>query len=305
MAAAMTLGSILPAISPPRLPSLSPSPLPEKSRRDAGLSLRRHRRGSGRWTAMVQQQTFQGPSAAYAREMERLSAKESLLLAFKDAGGFQSLISGQATELQRIDVNERIVSLERLNPTARPTTSPFLEGRWNFEWFSAGSPASFAARFLFQRSPATLANLLGMDILLKDGYSKITANLRFLNSIESKFLLTTKLSLEGPTRMKEEYVEGTLETPTVSQEAVPEQLRGAVGQATNALQQLPAPIKDAFANGLKIPLSGAFERMFMISYLDEEILITRDSAGAPDVLTRLEGSPASSATDPMMSEYVS
>ncbi|URD73419.1 hypothetical protein MUK42_09086 [Musa troglodytarum] len=329
MAAAMTLGSILPAISPPRLPSLSPSPLPEKSRRDAGLSLRRHRRGSGRWTAMVQQQTFQGPSAAYAREMERLSAKESLLLAFKDAGGFQSLISGQATELQRIDVNERIVSLERLNPTARPTTSPFLEGRWNFEWFSAGSPASFAARFLFQRSPATLANLLGMDMLLKDGYSKITANLRFLNSdtrfeicspafllfmqIESKFLLTTKLSLEGPTRMKEEYVEGILETPTVSQEAVPEQLRGAVGQATNALQQLPAPIKDAFANGLKIPLKyrefetkgGAFERMFMISYLDEEILITRDSAGAPDVLTRLEGSPASSATDPMMSEYVS
>ncbi|CAD5191213.1 unnamed protein product [Musa acuminata subsp. malaccensis] len=305
MAAAMTLGSIRPAISPPRLPSISPLPLPEKSRRDAGLSLRRHRRGPGRWTAMVQQQTFQGPSAAYAREMERLSAKESLLLAFKDAGGFQSLISGQTTELQRIDVNERIVSLERLNPTARPTTSPFLEGRWNFEWFSAGSPASFAARFLFQRSPATLANLLGMDMLLKDGYSKITANLRFLNSIESKFLLTTKLSLEGPTRMKEEYVEGTLETPTVSQEAVPEQLKGVVGQATTALQQLPAPIKDAFANGLKISLSGAFERMFMISYLDEEILITRDSAGAPDVLTRLEGSPASSATDSMMSEYES
>ncbi|KAJ8498740.1 hypothetical protein OPV22_009292 [Ensete ventricosum] len=305
MAAAMTLGSILPAISPPRLPSLSPSPSPEKSRRGAGLISRRHRRGPARWTAMVQQQTFQGPSAAYAREMERLSAKESLLLAFKDAGGFQSLISGQTTELQRIDVNERIVSLERLNPTARPTTSPFLEGRWNFEWFSAGSPASFAARFLFQRSPATLANLLEMDMLLKDGYSKITANLRFFNSIESKFLLTTKLSLEGPSRMKEEYVEGTLETPTVSQEAVPEQLKGAVGQANSALQQLPAPIKDAFANGLKIPLSGTFERMFMISYLDEEILITRDSAGAPDVLTRLEGSPASSATDPMVSEYES
>lgn len=73
--------------------------------------------------------------------------------------------------------------------------------------------------------------------------------------IESKFLLTTKLSLEGPTRMKEEYVEGTLETPTVSQEAVPEQLKGIVGQATTALEQLPAPIKDAFANGLKISLS--------------------------------------------------
>lgn len=28
--------------------------------------------------------------------------------------------------------------------------SPFLEGRWNFEWFGAGSPGLFAARFLFE-----------------------------------------------------------------------------------------------------------------------------------------------------------
>ncbi|KAG6494911.1 hypothetical protein ZIOFF_042694 [Zingiber officinale] len=274
-----------------------PAPAPEKSRRSVRPSLRRCRSGAGRFRAMVQQQTFQGPPAAYAREMERLSAKESLLLAFKDAGGLQSLISGKTTEMQRIDVNERIVGLEQLNPTARPTTSPFLDGRWNFEWFSAGSPASFAARFVFERSPTTLANLLGLDMLLKDGYSKITANLRFLNSIESKFFLTTKLSLEGHMRMKEEYVEALLDTPTVSQEVVPEQLKGPLGQATGALEQLPLPIRDAFANGVKIPLSGTFQRLFIISYLDDEILITRNSAGAPDVLTRLESSPASAPSD--------
>ncbi|XP_042405544.1 probable plastid-lipid-associated protein 13, chloroplastic [Zingiber officinale] len=274
-----------------------PAPPPEKSRRSVRPSLRRCRSGAGRFRAMVQQQTFQGPPAAYAREMERLSAKESLLLAFKDAGGLQSLISGKTTEMQRIDVNERIVGLEQLNPTARPTTSPFLDGRWNFEWFSAGSPASFAARFVFERSPTTLANLLGLDMLLKDGYSKITANLRFLNSIESKFFLTTKLSLEGHMRMKEEYVEALLDTPTVSQEVIPEQLKGPLGQATGALEQLPLPIRDAFANGVKIPLSGTFQRLFIISYLDDEILITRNSAGAPDVLTRLESSPASAPSD--------
>lgn len=73
--------------------------------------------------------------------------------------------------------------------------------------------------------------------------------------IESKFFVTTKLSLEGPMRMKEEYVEAVLDTPTVSQEAVPEQLKGPLGQATGVLEQLPLPIRDAFANGLKIPLS--------------------------------------------------
>jgi hypothetical protein len=41
---------------------------------------------------------------------------------FRDAGGFESLVSGKTTEMQKIDVNERIVGLERLNPTPRPTT---------------------------------------------------------------------------------------------------------------------------------------------------------------------------------------
>lgn len=44
------------------------------------------------------------------------------LFQFKDAGGFQSLVGGKTTEMQRIDVNERIIGLERLNPTPRPTT---------------------------------------------------------------------------------------------------------------------------------------------------------------------------------------
>lgn len=78
--------------------------------------------------------------------------------------------------MQRIDVNERIVGLERLNPTPRPTTSAFLssilnyflntkivltsfktwfrapvfEGQWKFEWFGSSSPGLLAAKVLFQ-----------------------------------------------------------------------------------------------------------------------------------------------------------
>ncbi|KAM3690365.1 hypothetical protein ACJW31_09G116600 [Castanea mollissima] len=248
-----------------------------------------HRKRFGRrcaCRAMVQQ-AVQGAPAAYAKEMERLSAKESLLLAFKDSGGFEALVTGKTTEMQRIDVNERITGLERLNPTPRPTTSPFLEGRWNFEWFGSGSPGLFAARILFERFPSTLANFSKMDMAIKDGYAKITANLKLLNSIESKFILSTRLSVEGPLRMKEEYVEGILESPTVIEETVPEQLKGALGQAVNTMQQMPVPIRDAISSGLTIPLNGAFQRLFMISYLDEEILIIRDTAGVPEVLTRL------------------
>ncbi|XP_059668511.1 probable plastid-lipid-associated protein 13, chloroplastic [Cornus florida] len=241
--------------------------------------------------AMVQQ-TVQGASAAYAKEMERLSAKESLLLAFKDAGGFEALVTGKTTDMQQIDVNERITGLERLNPAPRPTTSPFLEGRWNFEWFGSGSPGLFVAKFVFQRFPSTLAILSSMDLVIKDGYAKITANIKLLNSIESKFIVSTKLSVEGPLRMKEEYVEGVVESPKVYEETIPEQLRGAFGQAVSTVQQLPVPIRDAMASGLKIPLSGTFQRLFMISYLDEEILIIRDTSGFPEVLTRLDAPPS-------------
>lgn len=73
--------------------------------------------------------------------------------------------------------------------------------------------------------------------------------------IESKIIISSKLSVEGPLRMTEEYVEGVLVSPTVIEDRVPEQLKGALGQAVNTLQQLPAPIRDAVSNGLKIPLS--------------------------------------------------
>lgn len=61
--------------------------------------------------------------------------------------------------------------------------------------------------------------------------------------------------MEGPLRLKEEYVEGILETPSVREQALPEQLKGAFNQAVNTLQQLPVPIKDVIAGGLKVPLS--------------------------------------------------
>lgn len=66
--------------------------------------------------------------------------------------------------------------------------------------------------------------------------------------------------------MKEEYVEGIFESPKVNEETMPEQLRGALLQATNTLQQLPVPIREAVANGFKIPLGEYFERLMALNY---------------------------------------
>lgn len=76
--------------------------------------------------------------------------------------------------------------------------------------------------------------------------------------IESNFILSTKLSVEGPLRIKEEYVEGMFESPKINEEVIPQQLKGAFDQAVNAVQQLPAPVRDVVSSGIKIPL-GEFE----------------------------------------------
>ncbi|KAL0733880.1 hypothetical protein Bca4012_010090 [Brassica carinata] len=207
--------------------------------------------------AMVQE-AAQGNPFVYAREMERLSAKESLILAvnslplssfdcqylelkfaslfsnwihtildlqFNDAGGFEALVIGKITDFQKINVNERIATLERLNPTPRTTTSPYLE-IWSFEWFGSNTPGSLAARLIFESFPSSFVSLSSMDIVIKDDSTRDTAN------VENKVILTSKLTLEGPLRMKEEYLERMLELPTVIEEAVPEQLRGLLSQAT-------------------------------------------------------------------------
>ncbi|XP_073287375.1 probable plastid-lipid-associated protein 13, chloroplastic [Primulina huaijiensis] len=225
--------------------------------------------------------------------MERLAAKESLLLAFRDAGGFEALVTGKISDMQRIDVNERIVGLEGLNPAPRPTTSPYLEGQWKFEWFISGSPGLLAAQIVFERFPAALGNLCRSDVRIKDGYAKITANLNFLNSVESNFILNSKLSVEGPLRMSEEYIEGIFESPKIREESIPQQLKGAFDQANSTVQQLPVSIRDAAMSGFNFQgPSWTFQRLFLISYLDDEIMIARSTAGVPEVLTRLDPGPS-------------
>ncbi|GAB2266914.1 Probable plastid-lipid-associated protein 13, chloroplastic [Dionaea muscipula] len=277
------------------LPCVSILPLHENARRIRTAVLNRRRSVNRELNrrrlctrAMVQQATVGGASAAYARDMERLSAKESLILALNDAGGFEAYSKGKTTEMQRIDVMERITALERLNPTPRPTTSPYLEGKWNLEWFGPDTPGFFVVRFLSERLPATLANVSKLDVVIKDGIAKAVVFLSLLNLVSTKLILSAKLTPEGPLRVKEEYAEGTLESPNIIEEAVPEQVKSALAQASSAVQQLPIPFRDLLSNGLTVPLSGTFQRMFMISYLDEEILIIRDGNGLPTVFTRLD-----------------
>lgn len=230
--------------------------------------------------------TGEGSTTQFAKEMERVSAKEALLIAIKDAGGVEALSSGTGNVSAKIDVSEKVLALERLNPTPRPTTSPLLEGIWEFVWAGARSPGLAAARTLLKRLPEQVASLSSLTVEILPGGTKATAALKLLGSVETSFTLTTKLAVEGPLRLKEEYSEGVLATPVVPEGSVPAPLKGAFDQLTAAAANLPDVVKETLVNGLKLPLAGSFERQLLISYLDDEILVARDQSGMPDVLVR-------------------
>ncbi|KAJ7547279.1 hypothetical protein O6H91_08G078200 [Diphasiastrum complanatum] len=279
------------------------SPLSARS-----LSQSENRRGHCRWTSCKKRWIVVAVSggtstAQYAKEMERVAAKEALLLTIKDNGGIGALTSASSSNAGSIDINEKILALERLNPTPRPTTSPLLEGLWELQWAGAPSPASIAARYFIKVLPSTLVSISALNLLIWDGSAKLSASFKILGTIDMSFSLTSKLTVEGPLRLKEEYVEGLLTTPSVPENTVPSQLKDFYDQAISSIQRLPDTLREALSGGLKVPLTGMFQRQLIISYLDDEILIVRDVSGAPEVLSRAEG-VASVSAEPE-SEYVS
>jgi len=225
----------------------------------------------------------------YAKEMERVSAKEALVLSIRDAGGVEALSSSSSSSSSgssKIEVSERVLALERLNPTPRPTTSPMLEGQWDFLWAGATSPGLMAAKILLQRFPEQIAALTSLSLYISQGGAAAMASVRLLNTITTSVTLTTKLTMFGPARLREEYVEGVLSTPSVDTDQMPSPLKSVYDQIAAASGNLPDTVKDAIKSGVKVPLTGYFQRDLVISYLDDEIMVARDQNGVPDVLVR-------------------
>ncbi|CAI5527636.1 unnamed protein product [Closterium sp. Naga37s-1] len=227
--------------------------------------------------------------SSFAKEMERVAAKEALLLAIKDAGGVESLSTGQGNAAGKIQVSERVVALERLNPTTRPTSSPLLEGYWDFVWAGAQSPGLIAARLVLQRLPPQVASLQALQLHIMPG-STITATavVRFLNVAESNVIIKSKLEMEASLKLKEEYAEIEVTSPIVTGGSIPAPLTAIVDQLSSLLKSLPAALQDTINAGLRVPLDGRYSRELLVSYLDDELMVARDEAGLVDVLVRAD-----------------
>jgi hypothetical protein len=161
----------------------------------------------------------------------------------------------------RAAVAELILQLEALNKTKSPALSELLNGRWKFLYATGASPALEALKVMIKGVEAIPTLPFGpAPVRVEDTFLTISAKryasastkVRVL-SHETTLNLQSKLEADTPVRLIETY-QSTGSEP--------------LGLFPVQLPALP------------------YKRPLLVSYLDETMLIVRDEAGRPDVLTR-------------------
>ena len=163
-------------------------------------------------------------------------------------------------------MGEILLALEAKNPTPSPATSPLLNGKWKVLYATGASPALKALMLLLKGAKQAPKSPSGADLVdVQDSFVTINADqprieastkVRLL-SIESTVTLKSKLEAESAVRLLETYEAAETEWP-----------------ATLSLPFGSSPLE--------------YKRSVLVSYLDEELLVMRDTAGRPDVLVRVD-----------------
>lgn len=163
----------------------------------------------------------------------------------------------------RAVVGEILLALEAQNPTRSPATSELLNGKWKFLYASGASPGLKGLQLLLKGTKAAPKSPSGADLVdVQDTYLTIgdeqpraTAEVKVrVLSFENTIKLRSKLEAESAVRLVETY-----------------------DAAESEYMSLKLPFQSS-------PVS--YKRSMLVSYLDEEMLVVRDSLGRPDVLMR-------------------
>lgn len=167
----------------------------------------------------------------------------------------------------RAVVGEILLALEARNPTMSPATSPLLNGKWKVLYSTARSPSLKALQLLLKGASRAPKSPSGADMVdINDAYLTISAEQpRVESSLRTRVLsfentvkLYCKLEAESAVRLVETY-------DSVQSEYM----------------------------DLKLPFQPPtqFKRSLLVSYLDDELLVIRDTMGRPDVLQRCAADP--------------
>lgn len=172
-------------------------------------------------------------------------------------------------------IGEILLALEARNPTPSPATSVLLNGKWKVLYATGASPGLKALTLLLKsaeqapKSPsgAELMDVQDTLITIQPEQPRVQAATKVrLLSFETTAKLTSTLEAESAVRLLETYDEAETDGLPLKLPAIP------------------------FQSG---PLQ--YKRSLIATYLDDEVLVLRDSAGRPDVLMRCSEPAAGAA----------
>merc|ERR1719171_570084 len=172
-------------------------------------------------------------------------------------------------------IGEILLALEAQNPTPSPATSALLNGKWKVLYATGASPGLKALTLLLKGAEKAPKSPSGAELVdVQDTFITIQAEqprveaatkVRVL-SFESTAKLLCRLEAESAVRLLETYDTAETDGFPVKLPALP------------------------FNSG---PLQ--YKRTVIATYLDDEVLVLRDSAGRPDVLMRCSEPAAEAA----------
>jgi len=219
---------------------------------------------------------------AYA--MTRFVAAPSLL------DNLTSLLPSQPSPASSIPtstktaINEAILSLERTSPTESPAESPLVNGVWTLK-YSAGYPSPLKNKISLP-IPGSSPGLYLVAALQK---------LESLNPLSSKVLSVGDVEVtinSGPnprvtSALSLDVADGRFDVKILVKSDL-----DAVGESGNRLKEVyrkAAVATDGSsdsASDLVLPEFLSYNREVFITYLDDSVMIVRDSNGAPEILVR-------------------
>lgn len=210
------------------------------------------------------------PSDVESSEISEVSTASSTYSQYNAPKEF--LLDGSAA-LSRAEINEYVLALEKLNPTQDPASSRLLNGVWEVKSTGFGSPGLVGLQVLKAISSELVDSV---TVTISSVAPRVVAQTTLkISSARVDVAVTTDLESMGSTRLRETVSSikvGTLDVPLSS-----------VSTSVPALTS-----RDLF-----------------VTYLDEDLLVARDSLGTPEILTRKfpkvrdssEGSASASGDD--------
>jgi len=197
------------------------------------------------------------------------SLVDSVMNVLPDAGTVLEI-----SEDTRSKINEALLKLETLNPTADPTSSTLLNGIWSLRYaggyssegtlpsptrqlalflYSGGYSPGLFALSLAQKLPASFVEVGDLEITISRSQPRIEAsvNVKALGGGDNNVVVKARLSADSDIRFTETY------------------------EAATVLEQ-----------DIDIPQQVQYSRQLYVTYLDEELLVIRDASGVPEVLVR-------------------